>query len=1143
MSGGAWAGIVCALGLSLAMAGADVPGVRTLIDQGKYAEAEKAALALVTQLEGDSTRPLELADALDLVLEARRGGRRLSTAGTVALAERALRLKETAYGPDDPRVAQTLIFLGLANAAARNADAARTAAERALAITERGGSDRIEMARAWNAIGSVRMVAQQWPGAIDAAERALVLARRFEQPLGLEASRALFTLGFVARAQDDTEKSARSYEEALAIEEVRLGLDHPSLANILSNLSGQLRNLGDVDRARVLQERLVRLLEATPGAESQLAFELIELSTIVDGAGEYADALTLADRAVTLSERALGPRSTMLAAALGFQAALFDRLGDHSAAAANRVRVIDLWTAAQGAESMHAALALNGLAESYLELGRLDEATAAVDRALANAALQKQPSEYSRVLQCKGRLLIAQGRRTDARAMLEKARDIAGAAQNHVARNEVGQALTELARLERTDGQPAKAVTLYREAIALFEREMGPYNIRTSQRRVELAAALAEIGALDEARAALLDGEAASIDHLRLMARTLSDRRALSLAAERQSGLDLAITLATARKTPSPADIDFAWQMLIHGRTVVLDEMAARQRRVIAEADNPGVRERWITLNRARTRLANVMLQGPQGQTPEDYQAAVERARTARDLAERALADASLAFRAEQDRSRAGVKDVTTQLQPGMALVAFVRYTPQSLTVGKEAAKPAAAYAAFVARPGVAPIVVPLGTAETIDGAVAKWREGIQAELMSGGLASRRVETTYRVAGGALRALIWDPLAPHVRPSTAVFIVPDGAVHLVDFGSLPTGNTGYLVESLTTHYLLAERDLVKPRPEPDGHSLLAVGSPDFDRADRTATFDALSPLPVPAPQLARNDVAASDIDPARSPSSAAPSPYAPPVALIQRAAPIGCDALAARRFDPLPATRGELKQIADLWRRGGASSQDSVVLLGDDRATETAFKALAPGRRVLHVATHGFFVDRSCSGSSPGGTAVAAVVKPVSAATRGADLPLGAFDRRRLLSESPLLRSGLVLAGANRHAPSVSEEDDGILTAEEIAGLDLSAAQWAVLSACDTGRGDWQAGEGVLGLRRAFQVAGARTVILSLWPVIDSVASHWMAELYRGRFVQGISTSHAARAASRRLLAQRRAERQSTHPLYWSGFIATGDWR
>jgi CHAT domain-containing protein len=132
--------------------------------------------------------------------------------------------------------------------------------------------------------------------------------------------------------------------------------------------------------------------------------------------------------------------------------------------------------------------------------------------------------------------------------------------------------------------------------------------------------------------------------------------------------------------------------------------------------------------------------------------------------------------------------------------------------------------------------------------------------------------------------------------------------------------------------------------------------------------------------------------------------------------------------------------------------------------------------------------------------------------------------RTQLLEESPLLRSGLVLAGANQRASTNGDDEDGILTAEEIAGLDLLETQWAVLSACDTGRGDWQPSEGVLGLRRAFEVAGARTVILSLWPVIDTVASQWMAELYREKFVRDVQTAtavprrepEAARRAARR---------------------------
>ena len=142
-----------------------------------------------------------------------------------------------------------------------------------------------------------------------------------------------------------------------------------------------------------------------------------------------------------------------------------------------------------------------------------------------------------------------------------------------------------------------------------------------------------------------------------------------------------------------------------------------------------------------------------------------------------------------------------------------------------------------------------------------------------------------------------------------------------------------------------------------------------------------------------------------------------------------------------------------------------------------------------------------------------------------------------------MLLSGLALAGANRRAQAKPDEDDGILTAEEVASLDLSGVEWAVLSACDTGVGEIKAGEGVFGLRRAFQVAGARTVVMSLWSVEDQATRAWMRALYEGRFQRKLSTADAVHQASLAVLRDRRANGQSTHPFFWAAFVAAGDWR
>jgi tetratricopeptide (TPR) repeat protein len=1212
---------------------ADVAGVRVLLDDGRLKEAEAGANALLAAAEkAHGASAPEAADALELLIEAKRALRQSTAPGMVALAERLVKIRETTRGPDDVSTATALIALGRLKASNRDYDGGRAAVERALVIRERVyGPEDLEVANALNALANVNRLNRQLAQAGAFAGRALALARRLESPSGAETATALFILSHTDRTDQrvvEPERIVRMLEEAAAIEERMRRPDHPLNAGVILALSNAYREVGDLHAARRVEERGIALLDAGGSDSYQAAFEVIELATINDALGEYAAALSVAEQAVARSERVTSPTSTLTASALHILAGAHARLGDHTSAASIEERVLKLWTA-HGPESLHVATTLMALAESYWALGRTDEAFAAVERALAMKSLQNEPLYLERVLQGHARLFVARGRTAEARTTLERAIAVARTVNQSIGRIELAIALAALAQLEREDRHPDRALIYVREAMQIFEKELGADNVRTAARRPLFSAILAETGAYDEARKELIAGERASLDHLRIIARTLTDRRALDFAAERQSGRNLAVTLATHAKIAAQTDTDMAWRIVIQGRNVVVDEMAARQRTVIAEAENAAVRDQWTALNRARARLANLVIGGPQGSTPEAYQALVERTRAAHDRAERDLAEASATFRHEQSRTRADVSEVLAALPKQTALISYVRYVPERLpgsprraavsnhphegegqrrALAAQAPAAPAEYAAFIGRSGgFPPRVVALGSADSIDAAVARWRAAIQSELTSGGLAARRTENAYREAGAALRRLIWDPVQPFVRQAETAFIVPDGAINLVDFSTLPidrASRAGYLVdEPIALHYILAERDLVQPPPEPQGHSLLALGAPDFDRVDRAAAAALMSaPMTVGRASLGgagRAVTRGSGADAASADAASATGATTRVVRGSDASAAFrgSCDALSARTFDPLPGTRQEMQQIAALWRQGtggpratapdsalsaSSSSQDGstpqsdsgaaaaaednggdgggddVMLLGDDRASETAFKMLARGRRVLHLATHGFFLDRACEAAAPASDAAASTTSSPAAAQTAlpADAPTStapasntasrggaALAGARVLEQSPLLRSGLVLAGANRRAEMTSEEDDGVLTAEEIAGLDLSAAQWAVLSACDTGRGDLAAGEGVVGLRRAFQVAGARTVILSLWPVLDNVAADWMAELYRGKFVRGDTTAISVRASSRSLLAARRAAGQSTHPLYWSGFIATGDWR
>ncbi|HEY3703865.1 MAG TPA: CHAT domain-containing protein [Terracidiphilus sp.] len=211
---------------------------------------------------------------------------------------------------------------------------------------------------------------------------------------------------------------------------------------------------------------------------------------------------------------------------------------------------------------------------------------------------------------------------------------------------------------------------------------------------------------------------------------------------------------------------------------------------------------------------------------------------------------------------------------------------------------------------------------------------------------------------------------------------------------------------------------------------------------------------------------------------------------------IPCDVLQTIQFAPLAGAALELRDLGDTWHR--LNPAEPAVLFIGDQATRERFLEAAPRARVLHVATHAFVLDRACDDGNP------------------------------------LLHSGLVFAGANH------DREGSILTAQQIASLDLSGVEWAVLSACNTGTGVLSSGEGVLGLERAFRIAGVRSVVMTLWPVEDRITARFTSHLYRERLERHVSIADAVWQSNRALLEQRRAAGQSTHPWYWAGFVASG---
>ena len=191
---------------------------------------------------------------------------------------------------------------------------------------------------------------------------------------------------------------------------------------------------------------------------------------------------------------------------------------------------------------------------------------------------------------------------------------------------------------------------------------------------------------------------------------------------------------------------------------------------------------------------------------------------------------------------------------------------------------------------------------------------------------------------------------------------------------------------------------------------------------------------------------------------------------------------------------------------------DATVLSGK-QVTEAAIKRIE-GPSILHIATHGFFLE-----------------DPEAVAS---DASGSAKEKTGMVPENPLLRSGLALSGANVRK---SGAENGILTALQASSLNLWGTKLVTLSACDTGIGEVKDGEGVYGLRRAFFLAGTQSLVMSLWPVSDPVTREMMVDYYTG-LKRGLGRGEALRQAELAML--KRKGRQ--HPFYWASFIESGEW-
>ena len=852
--------------------------------------------------------------------------------------------------------------------------------------------------------------------------------------------------------------------------------------------------------------------------EARAAFD--EATKLKD-AGKYAKALARGEHALVLREAALGGVHPEVANALNLMGDLYRRRGDYAHAEPLLQRGLETRESALGKSHPDVAHSLSNLAVLYMEQALYGRAEPLYQRALAirEAALGKNNVDVAQSLNDLALLYGKQGMYGSAEPLHQRALAIREAAlgKDHP---DVAHSLSNLANLYREQGLWGRAEPLSRRALAIREEALGKNHPTTALTLNNLANIYGDQGLQDQEeplrqRALAISEAALGKNHpdvalmlnnlalFRLGQNRLADTvqlgaRAFAIYEQRLRHEALAFSesrLASflqllrldeegiymvLRMHPEDAalrSLALSAALLLKGRSA--EELANTSRTIYRglSSEDRGTFERLQAL---RSQLATLSLRGPGELSAQDYQQRLKELAEQGDALEADLAKRSAALRALTALpSPADIVGRTAgSLPKDAALVELIAYKDRMLGAKpgtSRAERPSQLqYLALVLFADGSTRAVDLGPAAPIDQTASRLRDA---------LAIR--DANFLVHSQAFYKLAFQPLRPLLRKTRRVFLSPDGQLSLVPFAVLHDGKS-FLVDSFDFSYLTSGRDLL-PRSQdiPPSNSVFVLANPDFGASLQAprSTPDKLSPL-------------------------------AQRFASLERFFSTLRADVAARPWAPLPGTGQEAQAIQRLFPQ-------AQVRVGAEATKEQLLNLPTPG--VLHLATHGFFLEDA----------------PMPAGARAVG-HFGALNEGVLFQRptDPLLRSGLVLAGAQAPAPKAPgaakpSPDAALVTALELAGLNLWGTQLVVLSACDTGRGDVKLGQGVYGLRRALVVAGAETVVMSLWKVNDET-THTLMEAYYQNLLAGQGRASALREA---MLALRQSK---PHPHYWAPFIALG---
>ncbi len=1086
---------------------------RALYEKGKYVEGvEPARRALVLAEQRYAPDHQIVGRALNNLALMLSGQGRPKEAEPLYL--RALAIREKTLGAEHPDVAQSYNNLGVVYRNQNRFADAETALKRALAIREKVlGMDHADVAQTLNNLATLYRIQGRYKDAETSAQRGLTIR---EAKLGPEHAHVGSTLGDIAEIyllQDRLAEAEPLLKRALAIHEKSVGLDHPDLANTISRLAGLYQNLGRFAEAEQLLARSLAVRERAFGPNHPaVGATLSAIADLHRVQGRYAEAETALKRALAIQEKALGPEHLSVGALLDNLGRLYRIRGRLAEAQPLLTRALAIREKVLGPDHPAVAQSLNGVAELYRLQRRFTDAEAHYRRAIAvqEKALGPNHRTLSHTLVNLGELYRQQGRLADAQPLYERGLKISEASlsPDHP---DLGIALTRLANLYRAQNRLDDAEPLLKRALANREKAFGPDHPAVGSDLSSLA--VLAFTRRDWARAADYWRRSTSIIVRRAAGSVgfqASDNeaqlshwefRGLVKAAYRNAGTRRPIDSALVAETFEAAQ----WAQGSEAAASIA-QMAAR-----GASNDPALG--WLVRERqdlvAEWRAKDKQLIAAKSMAPDARKADAEDTLSDRLMAidkRVATIDALFAkdypdYAALASNKPISIAEVQVELRGDEALVLF-------LDAAELKPEPEETFIWVVTRNQARLVRSALG-GRALAREIAALRCGLDSTAWTGkgaercasllGIAPDKIpEPGTLLPFDAARAHnIYTELFGEVQDllrGRHLLIIPAGPLAQLPFQVLvmrpPRGNDMRSFQWLAREHpitILPAASSLKSlrrigRPSSAPMPMIGFGNPLLDGPDNRYAELA---------KLARDTQKCPDNRWRRRSSTV--------VALrrsVDQVTTRGgfADPAHLKHQTPLPETADELCAVA---RDVKADPRD--MRLGT-RATEREVKSMsARGElsrfRIVHFATHGTLAGQLAGGADP----------------------------------------GLILTPPNR----ANEEDDGYLSAPEIASLKLDA-DWVILSACNTAAGNSGRSEALSGLARAFIYAGARALLVSHWAVDSDATVKLITSAVREMTRDSrVGRAEALRRAILTMLDE--GKDQETHPAFWAPFVVVGE--